>query len=636
MKRILIFVLAALLGTLALPTLAQDDLPRFEAGRCPFTIPAGADVECGTVFVPEDYANPDPADVVGLAVAIYRSSAASPAADPVIFLQGGPGGGAIQIIPFTYETLVLPITATRDFIVFDQRGTGFSTPALNCPEYNELVLESLRENYSVEESLPLSRQVVDACGDRLDDEGVNLAAYTSAASAADIAALSSVLGYEQVNLYGGSYGTRLALTVMRDTPDLVRAVVLDGVLGVEENQIGIVASKSDWALKALFTACAADDACNAAYPDLENTFWDTVDSLNETPAPVTITIPTTGEQIETLIDGITLISGVFFALQTGGANAPAIIQAAADGDFKPLEAFLVLPVLLGDLINIGAFYSVMCTEEIPAITPAALDAEIAAYPRTGELLLASSFGGGEAIAETCANWADVTFDPIEAEPVVSDIPALLFSGEFDPATPPYFAERVAENLSNSYNLLIPGAGHVTSISNPCAMGIVTAFLDDPASAPDSACLAETEFAFTTPDSEISVVLVELVNDQFGYTSLIPEGWSEISIGTYAEGMTATTAIVQLAVPNSNIASMQQLLGGQFNIDEFPEPTTTVDANGLTWELYEVEVVGQSGDLALAEDDNGAYVILLISTPIDRDANYEAIFLPIVEAFVPNN
>jgi pimeloyl-ACP methyl ester carboxylesterase len=630
--RLLLLVLV--IAVFALPASAQDSLPRFEPEDCSFAAPAGANVECGVVVVPEDHANPDAADTVELAVAIYRSSADSPAADPVIFLQGGPGGGAVELVSFFYSSLVAPITTARDFIVFDQRGTGLSTPALNCPEVTETLTTTLVEDLTTEETSAITIPALNDCGDRLESEGINLAEYNSAASADDIAAIASALGYETVNLYGGSYGTRLALTVMRDYPSLVRSAVLDGVLGVEENQIGIMASKSDWALKNLFEICAADAACSAAYPDLEDTFWATVERLDETPAPITVTIPTTGETIETTVSGVDLIGGVFLALQqtTLIPTVPATIQSVADGDTSPLATFLTIPIIIGDGINIGMFMSVICAEEIPATTPAALDAELTTYPLLSGFASGIYFGDGAAITEVCNEWSAVTFDPIESEAVTSDVPTLLFSGQFDPATPPYFAERVAENLANSYNFVIPGAGHVASTSETCAMSMITTFMDDPSSAPDGSCLGEIMFSFSTPDSEIA--LVEVTNDMFGYTSLVPEGWEELGPGTYAASMTATTALIQLAIPGS-IADAEGLLGAQFGIGEFPASVETIAGDGLEWQRYEATIMGQSGDLAMAEAGGSTYVVLLISTSSEREAAYGQIFLPVLAAFTAN-
>ena len=178
--------------------------PVFTETDCWFDLPG---VVCGYLTVPEDRGDPM-GNQVELAVAIIESQSANPLPDPVIYLEGGPGGAALLGIE---SLLDHPLLADRDLIMFDQRGTGFSVPSLNCYELEEDEGEN----------------AVQACRDRLLDEGVNLDAYNTAATAADVNDLRLALGYEQVNLLGVSYGTKAALTTLRDFPTVIRSVVVD-------------------------------------------------------------------------------------------------------------------------------------------------------------------------------------------------------------------------------------------------------------------------------------------------------------------------------------------------------------------------------------------------------------------------
>jgi pimeloyl-ACP methyl ester carboxylesterase len=613
---------------------AQNALPQFEAGECPFTVPDGAPVECGALIVPEN--RTDNSGEVRLAVAIFRSTSAAPASDPVIFLQGGPGGGIVEQMGLLYPSFVAPIVAERDFIAFDQRGTGLSEPSLDCPQVTTLIFDTLREDYTIEESSSLYVDALAACQQSLTEAGIDLTAYTSAASAADIADLAAFFGYDQINLYGGSYGTRLALTVMRDFPALVRSAVLDGVLSPAENQIEIMASKSDYALNAFFEGCAADAACAAAYPDLEATFYETVERLNAEPAPIIVTIPTTGETIETTVDGVEYITAIFVGLQQTPLipTVPATIQAVSEGDLTPLQTFIILPVLLGDSINIGMLLSVVCAEEIPATSAEALDAAAAAFPQLEGFARSVYYGSGQAIVDICADWGAAAYDPRESEPVVSDTPTLLLSGEYDPATPPYFADRAAETLSNSFVYVVPGAGHVASLGGGCALDIVTAFLNDPMAEPDAFCLTGITPTFQTPQTELLLVPVE--NATFGFTSVIPEGWTEIvpNSGTYGESMASSVVLLQQVAPVS-LDQLLPVLTTQFGLEAAPEALEAIEgAQGLSWSIYQVSVQGQPADLALAERDGSSYLVLLISTPAQRDLYYNSLFLPVLDAFTP--
>ncbi|MCA9904902.1 MAG: alpha/beta fold hydrolase, partial [Anaerolineae bacterium] len=203
---------------LAAPVLAQDELPYVELTDCWMDLPDGLvegdDVDCGLLFVPEDRTDPDSA-TIELAVAILYASEDDVQPDPIIYLAGGPGGNAVDELEAWVD---IPYIQDRDLILLDQRGTGYSFPSLNCPE--------------IEESEDDATQ---ACRDRLVADGVNLQAYNSAENAADVADLRVALGYDEWNLYGISYGTRLAQTIVRDYPQGIRSVILDSAYPLAAN-----------------------------------------------------------------------------------------------------------------------------------------------------------------------------------------------------------------------------------------------------------------------------------------------------------------------------------------------------------------------------------------------------------------
>ena len=208
---LLLMVVALLFAGKITPTHAQDGpVLGFEEWDCPF--PALDGVTCGYLTVPEDRSQPD-GYVVELAVAIISPTGANPDPVPVVYLEGGPGGASlISTDAFQAE----PIVEDHTLILFDQRGTGFSIPSLNCPE--------------LEDDTSSDEDPVQACRDRLEADEINLQMYNSAANAADVYDLVTALGYDQVNLWGISYGTKLGLTILRDYPEIVQSAVLD--LGV--------------------------------------------------------------------------------------------------------------------------------------------------------------------------------------------------------------------------------------------------------------------------------------------------------------------------------------------------------------------------------------------------------------------
>ena len=271
---------------------------RFETTDCTlFNVPENIKTDCGYLLVPEDRNQPD-SPLIKLAVVIARSSNPNPSPEPFVFLQGGPGASTINILSdlsILYNTSPLfDVLENHDLIVFDQRGTGFSLPSLNCPEWDSQVYEDISQNLSRKEAQQHSIQAVLACHNRLVQEGRNLAAYTSAANAADVDDLRLALGYAKLNLYGISYGARLALTVMRDFPAGVQSVILDFVYPPQVAGNAERVRNAEHAVNLLFDRCAADTQCNAAYPELKAIFYDTVAQWDTHPITLALTYPTSG------------------------------------------------------------------------------------------------------------------------------------------------------------------------------------------------------------------------------------------------------------------------------------------------------------------------------------------------------
>lgn len=286
----------------------------FEEADCPFGEYDGYTIDCGYLIVPEDRADPNSRDI-RLAVAIVRAE--NPLPDPIIYLEGGPGGSALYGID---GWLDFELLENRDFILIDQRGTGYSDPRLVCPE---------GEEYDDMET----DEYADACREVLERQNIDLAMYTSANSAADIADLRKALGYEQVNLYGISYGTRLALTVMRDHPEGIRSVVLDSsyppqVAGYDEMPVNAYRAFSQ-----LFAGCAANLRCNRAYPNLENVFYEVVEQGNDESFTVDLG---DGEEEWSGDDFMLHIFEEMYATDSI-PYLPAAIYQARDGDFDILS-----------------------------------------------------------------------------------------------------------------------------------------------------------------------------------------------------------------------------------------------------------------------------------------------------------
>lgn len=493
MKRLyagIALVLLTLLTTMA--AAAQNPYePVFEPTDCPIFVRVGSvQMDCGFLVVPEDR-NGDPEDTIRIAVAIYRSRSATPASDPVFFLHGGPADHMLEMVPYFYRLSFVHLTADRDLVVFDQRGVGLSEPALDCPEFSEIPLDEEIIGLTVEEVTKRSLDAISACRASLEaDFGVNPAAYTTAASAMDIADLAHVLGYDTINLYGISYGTQLAQVVMRDNPDLVRAVALDGVMPLAINFVNEGSRSTALALDEIFTVCAASPSCSASYPDLEATFYDTVAALDENPQPLTITHPNTGEEIDIPVGGSEFIISIIMMLRNTEAisQIPRTIDRVANGQVSALAPLYRMQLQMSDagsMSSDGAHLSIMCHEEIFATTPEQMEADLNAVPDL-EIFDDSAIWNFD--FQICEAWGAAPFDPLTREPVFGDIPTVLLGGQYDPTTPPEWNALVAQNLTNAYSYEIPGVGHIESLIGGCPMEIIVDFLNDPTTAPDADCI----------------------------------------------------------------------------------------------------------------------------------------------------
>ena len=616
--------------------------PVFEPGECPFDPPADVTVECGYVIVPEARAG-DLDDTIRLAVAVYHSASDNPAPDPVIYLTGGPGGQDVAQSDYYYDKFAAQIL-NRDIIFFDQRGTGLSEPMLDCPEIKELYLQNQMHAIPASEREPRYTETLMACRDRLVSEGANLAAYTSTASAADVNDIAGALGYERLNLYGISYGTRLALTVMRDFPTLVRSAVLDSVLPVEARSYLEGDDTIEQALNVLFAGCAADPKCHAAYPDLETVFYELVEQLNS--APVTVEALSETRPYTTTVDGIEFKSAIVWGLYVSSLIpiVPQAIYDVRDGDYTMLGYTMSLPAWAYEDISLGMMASVNCHEQVFTITPEEIDASLAQSHQTASVGLNDVYGSGQELFSICEQWGAAPFDPLDDQPVVSDIPALIISGEYDPTTPPSYGQQAAANLSHSHMFEIPGQGHAPSVgeASECVLSIVAAFLDAPTGDPYRTCIANLESPqFVVPSESATgeeITFEPFVNQEYEIKGIVPSGWMDVGLSFYNRH-THPLDIVQIGMQTSLADKEEWLdwLSTQFQrvgLDGAPQFAGEREANGFIWTLYTAAYKGNPVDLALADADDTTMLVVLLSNNDEHAALYERVFVPVVDALLP--
>ncbi|SFE35275.1 alpha/beta hydrolase [Blastococcus tunisiensis] len=614
----------------------SDDSPEttaasVELGACDFDVPAGVDIECGTLPVPADRDDPD-GEQIQLAFGIVRSDADDPADDPVVYLSGGPGQSTLELVPQAFGQLYEPLTANRDLVLVDQRGTGLTEPSLACDEYSSWVRESLGSDLPAEELEAQAVQELEECRQRLADEGIDFADYNSAASAADLEDLRVALGYDEWNLYGISYGTRLAQAAMRDHPEGIRSVVLDAAYPVDADLYAETPGNAVRAMEELFATCADDPACAAAYPDLEQRFTTLVEELNAAPAPITVVDPTNGQRLDDELDGDSLVGFLFQTLYSTEliAHLPEVIAAADDGEFGTIGLLLGALSQQLDLVSVAQQLAIQCQEEVAFGTQGEVAAAAAEHP-----LVQGFFEGaptlGPGVFDVCDSWEAGEPGDGANDPVTSDIPALVLAGDLDPITPPRWGEEIAEEFSTSYFVRFPFTGHGSVPSHDCAVQIVEEFLDDPGSEPATDCVDDVEPpAFTADDVQIEMTSFE--NEDLGLTGVRPEDWTEVIPGIWQES--ALVTLIQQVVPGATAEQLLQQVGVQLGLAEPPQPVGELATDAFTWQLYQLDDLGQSVELALADGPEGLLVIQLTTSPARSDVHREQVFLPAVEALAP--
>jgi pimeloyl-ACP methyl ester carboxylesterase len=613
-------------------------VPRFEKTDCWFKEPLGRDVECGWLIVPEDHAKPE-GKTIQLAVARFKSDADQPALDPVVYLEGGPGSSALKSYPPQFDALLGPLVANRDLILFDQRGAGYSQPSLACPELKELALATLNQDLSQDESRELSVQASLKCQERLASEGVNLAAFNTAQNAADIAALREALDLKEINLYGTSYGTRLALTALRDQSTGIRSVIIDSVVPLQVDLFAQVPPNGVQALEGVFEACESDAECNKNYPNLRQVLLDTKAKLDKEPVKFDITLKS-GEKKEALLNGDGLVSALFQGLYITSLIPafPRMIYDVRDGKYELVGGILAAQLSQLDDISHGMYFSIHCQEEAPFTDAQQMEAYIEQYPEFEVLADKSTL-------QLCRSWKVPAASVMENQAVSSDIPVLVFSGEFDPITPPAYGQEAAKTLSKSFAIEVPRAGHGSSVTEDCPRSMVLAFLDDPTQKPDETCLTEmTQARFEKPlraeDFRLKPVTIEVNTglDKLKIDTVVPEQWQELAPGAYSPNgkITDQSAILLQAapIPPDTLLKLftNQLKNSDFNV-EF-EQTDTLTANGIEWTIYSGQALISAVDLALGQQGDMTYLILMQVPLSDRAVLRDAVLMPVIAALQP--
>lgn len=481
-SKILIYGTIALLISCAVSPKPDTSAPGFiPSKRSIFKIPKGQAYTFGYLEVPENRDQPN-GSTIRLPVYIFKSRSKTPQPDPVLYTVGGPGSTSMRAAQYMNYYQYLD---DRDLILFEQRGTTYAQPHLDCPEWAEAVYRSNLPGLTASTGDSLRLRAAAACRDRLQAKGIDLNAYHTNAIAADIEDLRKVLGIKQYNLLTISYSTKIAQVLMRDYPETIRSVVMDSPLPLEFNYDEESNANLLRAFDKLLDDCATDPDCETAFPKLKNRFYQFLADRSEDPLKLEVMHPEK-EKIETFyLKGRDLIALLGTGYTGDIPNVPMRIEEVLSGNYSSiipqLQDLLSGP---GDGAGMGMRLSVWCAEETPFASREKIRLETEKYPAIKGLSPAVFS------PEVCEVWGVSALGERENQAVRSDIPTLIISGEYDNATPPEPAAQMQQHLSNSYHIVFKGWHHTptTYWSDPCGMAVANAFFNNPEQKPDLECL----------------------------------------------------------------------------------------------------------------------------------------------------
>lgn len=476
---------------------------RFEPTRCRYALPRGyvegKDAECGYVVTPM-WTDGRTDETVRLFTVHFFATGANPAPEPLILLNGGPGGTVADQLSWfdpAYDFFG-PMLERQDIIAFDQRGIGESRPSLLCPSRSGPTHKADPDGNMLpgpmrnRQSIVNPQRALVQCENRLEDRGLDLSAFIAERSASDIAAIASAFHAPKVDLYGVSYGTRLGLFAMRDHPEILRSVILSSIdapatHGFKERITGL-----DSALRQIFADCEADQECRQTYPDLEGSFQIDVADLADEPRTIH------GEDFDQFPFDVTVTADDFLYLLYESINSswlipnvPDLINSMAEGDDSVLAA--MVPLVFGSdggsVIDL-VFDTHICQDEVPFASRQemeALEHDPSIMPEIRKYFAPQMV---DAAYDSCAVLHFTPSAPSANGTITSDVPTLLITGALDPNTPITNTELVASTLSNATEVVYANGGHGPEYTDKsCSVPILEEFLDNPGSSLDADCAA---------------------------------------------------------------------------------------------------------------------------------------------------
>ncbi len=476
-----LLLLAATAMACASDVREQNPSPKLQLQPCSDVRPdSGLEAaRCGSLRVAENRAHGFQAGGTGreieLNLVVLDALGGDPLPDPIFYLAGGPGAAATDYVG---QFLASPLRQKRDLVFVDQRGTGASN-LLQCE------FPSLQD--VLDGGLLFEFPDLESCRDELS-QNADLRFYTTSIAMDDLDDVRAALGYEQINLIGGSYGTRAALVYLRRHPERARTATLRGVastaFNIPRDLVGTLHSVRD-----LFEDCSAEARCQRVLPEPEQALLEILARLREQPLEIELEDPRSGDAVTVVLQEQHVSEMVRLMLYDSRAAStlPALLAAAHKGDLRPLaDAGTQAIATLLPRLSAGMFLSVTCAEDEPFL------------PSDEEMT--TSFAGNPfrpasrvtAMRRLCAVWPRAELSSGFKEHVESDVPTLLLSGAVDPVTSPASAEAVLAHLSHGRHFVLPEVAH-GPLAPGCVEDLLARFLDTTSTEGfDPACLAQLE------------------------------------------------------------------------------------------------------------------------------------------------
>lgn len=447
--------------TLVLAALGASAEATLELSECRISAGPGSPsmkARCGTMTRPLDPSGAVEGEI-DLRIAVVPALTLVPEPDPVVPIAGGPGQGSVQFYT-SWSGAFEDLRRNRDILLIDQRGTGESA-TMDC-EFDDALVDG---EYSIELTEKFSRE----CLESLPHDA---RFFTTSVAVTDLEAVREALGYPTLNLYGISYGSRVAQHFARRYPTSTRTVIIDGVVPPQLALGPEIATESQKAVDNILTRCEEDEACNERFPSVVDDFSRIVAELGESPVAIEVPHPSTGRP-ESLSFGAGELAGAIRLLAyhpNSIALMPLLINEAGKGNFVPLGSqYMMTMISMMDSLSLGMHNTVMCTEDVPFYDAVKIDQAALEATYMGSFQL-------QALEAICTVWPRGPIDDAFKAPLESDLPVLLLSGDADPITPPRYAEMAAVYLSNAALISNPYQGH-GQIAVGCMPRIVADFVE---------------------------------------------------------------------------------------------------------------------------------------------------------------